>query len=236
MNVDNAIIMAAGKGERLRPLTDSTPKPLIKVNGVPMIENIISSLLSIGVKDISVVVGYLQDKFAYLVKKYGINIIVNPDYDIANNISSLFYARHKLGRTIIIDGDQIINDINVLKINFKESGYICIKNDEDHFLKEWILRLDKNNYISKCSRDGDLGGYTLKSLSFWNINDSKKMKKYLEEIYVDKNVKNVYWDDIPVFIKKEDFKLKGYVVNENSIIEIDTLDELKQIDRSYAGL
>lgn len=233
MNINNAIIMAAGKGERLKPLTLSTPKPLIKVNGVPMIENIINSLLSVGIKDISVVVGYLQDKFKYLKNKYGVSLIINPDYDSANNISSLYYARHKLGGTIIMDGDQIITDINILKLDFKKSGYVCIRNEENHFSNEWILTLDEKSIISKCSRNGDVGGYILKSLSYWNKTDSSKLKKYTEEIYMHKSIKDIYWDDVPVFIKKEKFKLKGYVVEDNSILEIDSLDELKEIDRSY---
>ena len=71
----NAIIMAAGKGERLRPLTETTPKPLIEIHGTPMIENIISSLKQKGVDDITIVTGYLKDKFEYLKDKHQINIV-----------------------------------------------------------------------------------------------------------------------------------------------------------------
>ena len=57
----NAIIMAAGMGTRLKPITDTTPKPLVKVLGVPMIENIIENLKARNIQDITIVVGYLAD-------------------------------------------------------------------------------------------------------------------------------------------------------------------------------
>ena len=138
MNI-NAIIMAAGKGERLRPLTEKTPKPLIKVHKIPMIESIISSLKKEGINDITIVTGYLKNEFEYLKDKYQVTIINNPDYDKANNISSLYYAREKLASTVILDGDQIINNPKIILTNFNKSGYVCIPINT--FKKEWISGL-----------------------------------------------------------------------------------------------
>ena len=225
-NKINAIIMAAGKGERLRPLTLTTPKPLININGQPMIENIIESLLLIGIKEIVVVTGYLKDQFEYLKDKYGVTIVNNPDYDKANNISSLYYARDYLGNSVILDGDQIINNINIINLAYKHSGYICSKIDS--FTKEWILKLDENNRIIKCYRDGFDKGYELKSISFWKEEEAYKLKRYLKEDYIEKRITDIYWDDIAMFLHKNDFELYGYVVEPNSVIEIDNLDELKR--------
>lgn len=227
----NAIIMAAGKGERLKPLTELTPKPLIKINNVPMIENIISSLKKKGVNDITIVTGYLKEKFEYLKDKYQISIINNPDYDKANNISSLYYARNKLGKTIILDGDQIINNLDIIKTDFNKSGYVCVPINE--FRKEWILSLDKENKITSCLRDGGDRGYELKSLSFWRKEDTEKLKRLLEKEYEIKKNTNVYWDDVAMFLHKEEFYLYGYIIHENDIQEIDSLDELVSIDPSY---
>ena len=70
-----AILLAAGMGTRLRPLTLKTPKPLIKVNGESMIEKQIKSLKEIGIDEIIVVTGYLKEKFEFLKEKYGVKII-----------------------------------------------------------------------------------------------------------------------------------------------------------------
>ena len=227
----NAIIMAAGKGERLRPLTEVTPKPLIKINGIPMIENLISTLKKVGVNDITIVTGYLKEKFEYLKEKYNVNIINNPDYDKANNISSLYYAKEKLGKTIILDGDQIINNPEIIKLDFDKSGYVCIPITT--FKKEWILSLNKHNKIISCLRDGGDKGYELKSLSFWTKADSEKLKTFLQEEYKDKRNTNIYWDDVAMFVHPSKFDLYGYVIKENDIQEVDSLEELKDLDSSY---
>ena len=67
-----AILLAAGIGSRLRPLTLETPKPLIQVKGEPIIERQIKALNDVGITDILIVTGYLNKKFEYLKEKYGV--------------------------------------------------------------------------------------------------------------------------------------------------------------------
>ena len=115
--IKRAIIMASGLGTRLRPLTLTVPKPLLKSRGVVMIESIIDGLLANNITEIHIVTGYLKDCFAYLPDKYpnaDIDLIFNEDYQECNNISSLYVARNFLDETMIIDGDQIIKNQEVL--------------------------------------------------------------------------------------------------------------------------
>ena len=121
--VKRGIIMAAGIGKRLQPITFNTPKPLIKVNGVRMIESIINGLHKNNIHEIYIVVGYLKEQFSFLIKKYkNITLIENPWYDKCNNISSLYVARNFIKNALIIDGDQIIYNDSILTNRFEKSG------------------------------------------------------------------------------------------------------------------
>ena len=92
--VERAIIMAAGIGKRMQPVTLYTPKPMVKVNGIRMIDTVIRGLHQNGIYEIYVVVGHLKDQFRKLEKEYeGVQLIENPYYAVCNNISSLYVAR-----------------------------------------------------------------------------------------------------------------------------------------------
>lgn len=128
--VRQAIIMAAGIGSRLRPITLHTPKPLVKVHGVRMIDTVLRGLLEQGIAEIYIVVGYRKERFAALKRDYPqIKLIENPYYAECNNISSLFAAREHLEDAMILDGDLIIRNPAVLSPVFERSGYNAIWTD-----------------------------------------------------------------------------------------------------------
>lgn len=91
---ERAIIMAAGFGNRMRPVTLATPKPLVRVNGVRMIDTVIRGLHENSIYEIYVVVGYLKEQFESLKTEYpGLELIFNPYYDTCNNISRPYMSR-----------------------------------------------------------------------------------------------------------------------------------------------
>src|SRR5215813_596789 len=99
-----AIILAAGMGTRLRPLTLTTPKALTVVNGKPMLERQVEFLQDVGVSEIIVVTGYLAEKFEYLKEKYGVKLVHNDKYDVYNNMYTMYLVREYLPDSYVIDG------------------------------------------------------------------------------------------------------------------------------------
>lgn len=229
--VKKAIIMAAGLGSRLRPITLHTPKPLINVNGQRMIDTIIRALQDNGIDEIHIVVGYKKECFDTLLKDYtGIDLIENPYYDISNNISSLYVAREYLDDCIILDGDQMIYNEDVLSPYFERSGYNSVWTKED--TNEWLQEVKEGRVVS-CSRSGGKGGWQLYSVSRWSSADAKKLRKHLEIEFIKKRNYQIYWDDLAMFCYHEEYNLTVFPMNKGDIVEIDNIDELADIDSKY---
>ena len=227
--VRRAIIMAAGIGKRMQPLTFETPKPLIRVNGVRMIDTVVDGLRTNGINEIYVVVGYLKEQFFEWGREKGVQIIENPYYDKCNNISSLYVAREHLGDCIILDGDQIIYNPTILDPRFILSGYNAVWCEGE--TNEWLMDVE-DGVVKKCSRTGGSHGWQLFSISRWTAEDGVRLRTHLEYEF-DRGNRQIYWDDVAMFCHFEDYKLGIREMQASDIIEIDGLDELVAIDHSY---
>ena len=229
--VKRAIIMAAGIGKRMQPLTFTIPKPLVKVNGVRMIDTVIEGLLSNGITEIYIVVGYLKEQFSFLQTKYSeIVFIENPYYADSNNISSLYVACEHLQDCIILDGDQIINNPEVLSPEFELSGYNAVWCEND--TKEWLMQINEEGIVQSCSRAGGSRGWQLYSISRWTAEDGKKLQYYLKTEF-ERGNRQIYWDDVAMFCYFDKFMLGIKKMEVDDVIEVDSFDELIALDPSY---
>lgn len=229
--VKRAIIMAAGLGNRMKPVTLKTPKPLVKVNGVRMIDTVIHGLHENGIYEIYIVVGYLKEQFEILTSEYkGITLIENPYYRECNNISSLYVARDYIEEAMILDGDQIIYNTEILSPEFDSSGYNSVWTDDN--TDEWLQTVE-NGVVTSCSRTGGKSGWQLYSISRWTKEDGLKLKKHIELEFEKNGNRQIYWDDIALFCHPDEYKLGIRPMQKEDIIEIDNLSELISLDKSY---
>ena len=224
--------MAAGKGERMHPVTLQTPKPLVQVNGVRMIDTVIRALHQNGVTEIYVVVGWLKEQFLPLEREYpGLKLIENPWFETCNNISSLYAARDHIGDAIILDGDQIIYDPTILAPQFERSGYNVVWQPDE--TREWMLTVE-NGVITSCSRTGGKNAWQLYSISRWSREDGEMLRRHLELEFEEKQNRQIYWDDVALFCHPEDYQLGIREMRSGALIEIDDLQELAALDAAYA--
>lgn len=111
-----AVILAAGIGSRLRPLTDLRPKPLVKVNGTPILHNALRNLESVGVEEVTIVVGYRKDAIQYACgSRFGeleIKYVESTVFDRTGSAYSLWLARSALlsGDCFLLEGDVFFEE------------------------------------------------------------------------------------------------------------------------------
>lgn len=224
-----AILLAAGMGTRLRPLTENTPKSLIEINGEPLLERQIKFLNEIGINEIYVVTGYLKEKFEYLKEKFNVTLIHNEYYNRYNNIYSMYLAKEFLGDSYVIDADVYLTK-NFLKNNLKKSHYFS--GEKDTFEKEWKINYDNNNRVYSIEVVKGKN-YILSGISYWNQRDAEIVKEKLNKLsnkFDLEEFQNLYWDDL---VKMNLDKLEVYIekIEENDCYEIDNLHELNELKK-----
>lgn len=219
-----AILLAAGMGTRLRPVTLTTPKSLVEVNGKPMLERQIEFLKEIDIDEIIVVTGYLNEKFKYLREKYGVKLIHNDKFNIYNNIYTMYLVREYLGDSYVIDADVYLHR-NFLERDIEKSTYFS--GYKTGFKNEWKLDCDENDKVSNIIvADGE--GYILSGISYWSKNDAIIITNELEKYIKNGKFKDLYWDDV---VKDNLSKLDVYIrkINSEDSFEIDSLEDLSNL-------
>lgn len=228
--VKRAIFFAAGFGSRLRPITLNTPKPLVKVNGKRIIETLLDACVKSEIDEIYIVRGYLKDEFDLLLKKYpNIKFIDNDVYNSTNNISSAYAAKDYLENTYVLESDLYLKDESLIQKYEYGSNYLGKYVDKTD---DWCLET-KNNRISKF-KHGGTNCYNLYGIFYVSKEDGKLLQRDLEDYYLNvPGAKESFYDEVALDHYKNNYNIFVRDCYEGDIVEIDSFEELKQIDNSY---
>lgn len=236
--VDCAVIAAAGFGSRFVPLTYDTPKGLLKVFGEPMIERQIKQLHEAGIYDITIVVGYLKEKFDYLQDKYNVKLLFNPEYTTKNTLATVWHARELFygKNTYLLASDNWLKE-NMYHAYEPGAWYACSYTDLE--TGEWCLGIDKKGYIEHVSIGGN-SSYFMYGPAYLSREFSEIFIPELERYYKKAETNDFYWEqvvyDMINYPKAFSRRLPPFFANkqpDGQTYEFENLEELRHFDVSY---
>lgn len=227
--VKRAIFLAAGFGSRLVPITLNTPKPMVLVNGKRIIETLLDAVVKAEIEEIYIVTGYLSEQFEILKKKYPqIKFIENNMYNEANNISSAYLVRNLIKNAYVLESDLYLYNTKLIRKYEYHSNFLGYYVDRSD---DWCIEV-KNGIITK-EKIGGINCYQMVGISYYDENDGQNIEKDMEEVFNSPGGKEKYWEQVILDICKKNYNIYLRECQKEDIIEIDTFNELKAIDKSY---
>lgn len=227
--VKKAIFIAAGFGSRLIPITLNTPKPLVRVNGIRMIDTLLDAVVAAEIEDITIVRGYLGEQFDQLLYKYPtIKFVENPVFNEANNISSAMCVRYQLQNAYVFEADLVLRNPDLVTKYQYQSNYLGVPVERTD---DWCFET-KNGIITKLKIGGEYC-YHMFGISYWNAKDGAKMAEHIRKTYEMPGGKERYWDQVALeyFIKEYHIAVRECTFED--VAEIDTYHDLKSLDQIY---
>lgn len=226
-----AILMAAGLGSRMRPLTDTTAKPLVKVNGVPLIETVIAALEKRGISEVYIVTGYKAEQFDVISAKNGkVRLVHNPEYTTKNNINSVAVVADKMKNAdcFICEADLFVANDAVLCRELSQSGYFgkMVYGYSD----DWVFDTDSNGRITRVGKCGE-DRFNMVGVSYFKVEDAAKIAAaVLEDVKKPENAQ-LFWDEVvDRLVKQGKLDLVVHEVTPSEIVECDTVEDLKKLE------
>ncbi|MBQ9069587.1 MAG: NTP transferase domain-containing protein [Eggerthellaceae bacterium] len=227
--VDNAVIMAAGLSSRFAPISFERPKGVLKVKGEVLIERQIRQLHEAGIDEVIVVVGYMKEQFFYLEDEFDVTIVVNPDYAVRNNNSTIMRVADRLGNTYICSSDDYFTE-NPFERYVFGSYYagVYAEGETDEYC---LVTKGKEKSIVDVTVGGHDAWYML-GHAYWDRSYSEEFVRILQEIYDQPATADMLWEDVYRFhVDRLHMVLREYPAGV--IWEFDSLSDLQAFDSEF---
>ena len=227
--VKRAIFMAAGFGSRLVPITLNTPKPLVRVKGIRIIDTLLDAVCAIGIEEIIIVRGHLSEQFDQLKYKYPmIQFLENPLFNESSNISSMMCVRFLLQNAYVFESDLLLNNSSLIKKYQYTSNYLGVPIER---CDDWCFET-KNGIITRM-RLGGLNCHHMFGISYWNQEDGARLADHIRQVFEMPGGKERFWDLVPLEYFMKEYEVEIRECSFDDLIEIDTFNELKNLDENY---
>ena len=234
------IILAAGISARLRPLTNSTPKCLLKIGGKTILERTIDNLLVYNLDDIILVTGYFQEQIIdFMAKNYPqLNpvYIYNDRYAETNNIYSLWMTKdHVLSHDMLLLDSDILFDKKILGLLLNSGYKNCLALRSDHQLgeEEIKVRLNSDKSIAEISKTVNLKHAIGESIGIekFSADFSKELFEILDKMIVKENQVNIFYETAFQDAIDQGFKIHAVDIGALKCIELDFADDIEKANR-----
>ncbi len=228
--VQRAVLIAAGFGERMVPITLNTPKPLVRVQGRRIIESLLDALEQAGITELWIVRGYLGEQFEQLLSTHPtIRFIDNTLYNEANNISSAYAARDLLANAYVLESDILLANPALIKKYQYKSNYVGFPVERTD---DWCLTTNRHGLIESVAVGG-VDCYQMCGISYWTEEDGRKLAEDIKTIMEQPGGRERYWDEVPLRHCRDHHDVYVRTCEREDLIEIDTFRELQALDPAY---
>lgn len=223
----NAVILAAGYGLRMVPINMDCPKGLLTVDGEHLIDRLIKQLKEKGINDITVVVGFMKEKYEYLIDTFGVKLVYNKDYSTKNNLHSLNCVVNKISNTYIIPCD-----IWCVKNPFSDTEFYSWYMLNELIDSNSTVRVTRNQSIENIKKEQS--GNKMIGISYISENDSKQLKDNIKKLCKDIANDNVFWEK--ALFDMGNIEVNANIMLSSEVTEINSYEQLRELDCSSKEL
>jgi CTP:phosphocholine cytidylyltransferase-like protein len=224
-----AIFIAAGFGSRMVPITLNTPKPLVRVQGLRIIDTLLDAVIAAGIEEILIVRGYQWEQFDQLLYKYpGISFFKNSRYNETNNISSALCVRDYFSNAYVFESDLLLRNPGLITKYQYASNYLGVPVEATN---DWCLTTTRGRVTQFAQ--GGRNCYHMFGISYWTGPEGEKLSDHLKAAYEMPGGRDKLWDYTPLEFFRDEYQVEVRECTFDDITEIDSFAELQELDEAY---